>query len=95
MQWKGSGSANLFDFIGNDLFNRSIVVFDTKQGYKIPQQTINAVFNQIADPDTHKITLSKADEFYRHIPKTHSFFQYPFGSDENNTGQYLQIVPRD
>lgn len=72
MQWKGSGSANLFDFIGNYLFNRSIVVFDTKQGYKIPQQTINAVFNQIADPDTHKITLEKAEAFYKkvssHIP---------------------------
>jgi hypothetical protein len=55
IQWKGSGSTNLVDFLESDLFSRSIVVFDTNSQNNIPKQTINAVFNQIADPDTHKI----------------------------------------
>jgi hypothetical protein len=77
LRWRGSGSANLVSFLQTDLFNRSNIVFDTDRDQELPRQMIHAVFNQISDPDTHKITLSKANEFYQHIPKHIPFFNIP------------------
>ncbi|MDQ1326330.1 MAG: hypothetical protein QG564_1455 [Campylobacterota bacterium] len=77
LRWRGSGSANLVSFLQTDLFNRSNIVFDTNRDQELPKQMVHAIFNQISDPDTHKITLSKADEFYRHISKHIPFFNIP------------------
>ncbi|DAB40171.1 MAG TPA: hypothetical protein CFH81_08180 [Sulfurovum sp. UBA12169] len=77
LRWRGSGSANLVSFLQSDLFGRSNIVFDTNRDQELPKQMIHAVFNQISDPDTHKITLQKADEFYKHIPKHIPFFNIP------------------
>jgi glutathione synthase/RimK-type ligase-like ATP-grasp enzyme len=77
LRWRGSGSANLVSFLQTDLFNRSNIVFDTDRDQELPRQMIHAVFNQISDPDTHKITLQKAEDFYQHIPKHIPFFNIP------------------
>ena len=77
LRWRGSGSANLVSFLQTDLFNRSNIVFDTDRDQELPKQMIHAVFNQISDPDTHKITLKKAEDFYQHIPKHIPFFNIP------------------
>jgi len=77
LRWRGSGSSNLVSFLQSDLFGRSNIVFDTNRDQELPKQIIHAVFNQISDPDTHKITLQKADEFYKHIPKHIPFFNIP------------------
>lgn len=77
LRWRGSGSANLVSFLQTDLFHRSNIVFDTNRDQELPKQMIHAVFNQISDPDTHKITLSKAEDFYKHIPKHIPFFNIP------------------
>lgn len=77
LRWRGSGSANLVSFLQTDLFHRSNIVFDTNRDQELPKQMIHAVFNQISDPDTHKVTLQKADEFYKHVSKHVSFFNIP------------------
>jgi len=76
--WGNSGSANLFNFLQNDLFDRFEVTFDTTDDQKIPQKMIHAVFNQISDADTHKITLKKADYIYKkYVSGNMPFFNLP------------------
>ncbi|MDM5271406.1 hypothetical protein PGH07_04385 [Sulfurovum sp. zt1-1] len=77
IKWGGSGSANLSDFLKNDFFDRSMVIFDTRGGQELPRQMIHGVFNQISDPDTHKISLQRADDFYKAVAKHVAFFNPP------------------
>lgn len=77
IKWGGSGSANLSNFLQNDLFDRSNLLFDTRKDQKVPGQMIHAIFNQISDADTHKITLSKADDFYKAVSSQVPFFNVP------------------
>lgn len=97
IQWKGSGSANLFDFLEIEQFNKSIVVFDTSSQNNIPKQTINSVFNQIADPDTHKITLGKVEDFYKKVSPYVSFFNPPsliMQTTRDNISKMLQGIDK-
>ncbi|MFT7824665.1 MAG: hypothetical protein ABXS92_07875 [Sulfurimonas sp.] len=77
IKWSGSGSANLINFLKNDYFSRSSIIMDTRKDQKIPQQMIHGVFNQISDPDTHKISLHKADDFYKAVSGHVPFFNPP------------------
>ena len=76
-KWWGSGSANLSNFLQNDLFDRSSVLFDTRGDQELPKKIMHAVFNQISDADTHKIALKKADDFYKAVSGQVPFFNPP------------------
>jgi glutathione synthase/RimK-type ligase-like ATP-grasp enzyme len=76
-KWQSIGSANVGGFLKNDLFDRSSVLFDTTEEQELPRTMISAVFNQISDADTHKITLKKADDFYKSISDKVPFFNPP------------------
>jgi len=75
--WGTSGSANIAEFIENDLFNRSMVTFDTNPEQDIELNDIHAVFNHISDADSHKITLGKAGNFYKSASGKVPFFNPP------------------
>jgi glutathione synthase/RimK-type ligase-like ATP-grasp enzyme len=77
IKWRTRGTANIRNYLENNLFERMNIVFDTKMDQQLPRQMIHAVFNEISDPDTHKITLQKAEDFYQHIPKHIPFFNIP------------------
>ncbi|UFH58977.1 ATP-grasp domain-containing protein [Sulfurovum mangrovi] len=77
IKWSGSGSANLINFLKNDYFSRSSIIMDTRKDQKIPRQMIHGVFNQISDPDTHKISLQKTEDFYQAVSKHLPFFNPP------------------
>lgn len=97
IKWKGSGSANLMDFLGNHLFDSSLVIFDTSKDDNISRQTIHAVFNQIADPDTHKTTLAKAENFYKKVSSHVPFFNPPsliVQTTRDNISKTLQGIDR-
>ena len=51
VSWRGSGSANISNYLQNDLFDLSTVTFDTRGDQKLPRKMIHAIFNQISDPD--------------------------------------------
>ena len=63
-----SGSANVKKFIQGNLIDASMVTFDAnpKQDIDI-NPGIDAIFNQISDADSHKVSLSKAADLYRDI----------------------------
>ena len=95
--WVHQGSANINNFIENDQFSCARVILDTTSDQQLPRQMIHAVFNQISDPDTHKITLSKANEFYHHIPKHIPFFNIPshiMQTTRDNIYQLLQGIDK-
>jgi glutathione synthase/RimK-type ligase-like ATP-grasp enzyme len=95
--WVHQGSANINNFIENDQFSCSRVILDTTSDQQLPRQMIHAVFNQISDPDTHKITLSKANEFYQHISKHIPFFNIPsqvMKTTRDNIYQLLQGIDK-
>lgn len=97
IKWGGSGSANLSDFLKNDFFERSTVMFDTKGGQELPRQMIHGVFNQISDADTHKIALQKADDFYKAVFKHVAFFNPPFlimNTTRDNIYRLLQKIDK-
>jgi len=76
-KWISKGSTNLDSFLKNDLFDISSVIFDVTGDQELPRIMISAVFNQIADADSHKITLQKADDFYKSISDQVPFFNPP------------------
>jgi len=97
MSWLGSGSANLSNYLQNDLFDRSKLIFDTRDNQKIPRKTIHAVFNQISDADSHKIALKKADNFYKHVSGNVPFFNLPSNvmkTTRDNIYQSLQGIDK-
>ncbi len=77
VSWGGSGSANVSNYLKNDLFDISDLIFDTNRDQKLPRKMIHAVFNQISDPDSHKIALKKADDFYKAVSGNIPFFNAP------------------
>ncbi|PLY12646.1 MAG: hypothetical protein C0628_07860, partial [Sulfurimonas sp.] len=60
-KWQSIGSSNVSNFLKNDLFNRSSILLDTTEDQELPRIVVSAIFNEISDADTHKITLKKAD----------------------------------
>jgi len=77
IQWQSRGSANLSNFLENEQFICSRITLDTTFDQELPRQKIHGVFNEIADPDSHKITLKKAEEFYKSISPEIPFFNVP------------------
>ncbi len=77
INWKGSGSINISRNIKNDLFDITNLTFDTKGDQVLPRKKIHAVFNQISDADSHKITLKKVDDFYKAVSAHVPFFNPP------------------
>lgn len=78
VKWRGSGSANLSSFIKSDLFNCVPFIYDTSsEEQELPPIEIYAIFNQISDPDSHKITLSKTDNLYKATSTKIPFFNSP------------------
>ncbi|MFT7824663.1 MAG: hypothetical protein ABXS92_07865 [Sulfurimonas sp.] len=77
INWRNRGSANISQYLHNDLFHCSKTILDTRSGQELPRQMIHGVFNEISDPDTHQITLQKADQFYQTISSEVPFFNIP------------------
>ncbi len=97
IKWGGSGSANLSDFLKNDFFDRSTVMFDTRGGQELPRQMVHGIFNQISDADTHKVALQKADDFYKAVSKHVAFFNPPYlvmKTTRDNIYSMLQGIDR-
>ena len=95
--WGTSGSANIADFIENDFFNRSMVTFDTNPEQDIELNNIHAVFNHIADADTHKTTLGKVENFYKSVSGKVPFFNAPANimkTTRDNIYQELQGIDK-
>lgn len=76
-KWKGKGSANLADSLSDERMKSFKIVFDTKGDQELPGMKVHAVFNQISDPDSHKVALKKADDFYRAVKKHLPFYNPP------------------
>ena len=77
IQWQSRGSTNLNNFLKNDDFICSKLILDTTSDQKLPRQIIHGVFNEIADADSHKITLQKAQDFYQAVSLHVPFFNIP------------------
>ncbi|KYJ87048.1 ATP-grasp domain-containing protein [Sulfurovum riftiae] len=95
--WETKGSANISSFIQNDLFNRSVVTFDTNPEQDVELNNIHAVFNEISDPDTHKNTLQKAENFYKSVAGKIPFFNIPSNimkTTRDNIYQLLQDIDK-
>ena len=92
VSWGGSGSANLSNYLQNDLFDLSTVTFDTRGDQKLPRKMIHAIFNQISDPDSHKIALKKADDFYKAVSGNISFFNAPSSVMKTTRDNIYQIL---
>lgn len=95
--WTATGSANIVDYIQNDIFNISMVTFDTNPAQDIELNNIHAVFNHISDADTHKITLAKVENFYSSVSKNVPFFNPPANilkTTRDNIYQLLQGIDK-
>ncbi|MGW8168720.1 MAG: ATP-grasp domain-containing protein [Sulfurovaceae bacterium] len=90
--WVNRGSANINNFLENDQFSCSRVILDTTDDQELPRQMIHGVFNQIADADSHKITLRKADDFYKVVSHQVPFFNPPSCVMETTRDKIYQVL---
>jgi len=72
-----TGSVNIYGHIQSDLFNKTLLTFDTNPKQEIKGIRFDAVFNQISDPDSHKIALLKAEGMQKQLPADMPFFNTP------------------
>ncbi|QFR43534.1 hypothetical protein FJR47_06280 [Sulfurimonas xiamenensis] len=96
-KWQSIGSSNVSNFLKNDLFNRSSILLDTTEDQELPRIVVSAIFNEISDADTHKITLKKADDFYKSISDKVPFFNPPanvMNTTRDNIYRLLQEVDK-
>ncbi|WP_294957184.1 hypothetical protein [Sulfurovum sp.] len=78
MLYQITGSANISNFVDHNLISPWIITFDIDPKQKIDAITdIHAVFNEISDPDTHKITLLKTEALYKAFADKVPFFNAP------------------
>jgi len=92
-----TGSANIYEHIQSDLFDKTLLIFDTNPKQEIRGIRFDAVFNQISDPDTHKIALLKAEGMHAQLPQNMPFFNRPENikkTTRENIYQLLQEVDK-
>ncbi|MGW8168722.1 MAG: ATP-grasp domain-containing protein [Sulfurovaceae bacterium] len=97
IKWRTRGSANISNYLENDLFHCMNIVFDTRMDQMLPRQMVHGVFNQISDPDTNKISLEKVQNFYKAISTQVPFFNIPshvMRTTRDNIYQMLQGIDK-
>lgn len=72
-----NGSTNLYNRIESNSYNKSQLVLDANPEQDISLNGIYAIFNEISDPDTHKVTLAKLGNLHKQLPKTLRFLNPP------------------
>lgn len=77
IKWKTRGTANISNYLKNNLFDCMDIVFDTRKDQQLPKQMIHGIFNQISDPDTNKISLQKVQELHKAVSAKIPFFNIP------------------
>jgi len=77
IKWRTRGTANISNYLENNLFDCMNIVFDTNKDQALPRQMIHGVFNQISDADSNKISLQKVQDFYKAVPAKVPFFNIP------------------
>ena len=95
--WEINGSAHVSRYLENELFNRINILFDVSQNQELPRQMIHGVFNEISDPDTHKIALQKAEDFYKAVSVHVPFFNIPshvMRTTRDNISRLLQGIDK-
>ena len=69
-----TGSANIEKYIQSDTFNKIELTFDTNTKQETMGLRFDAVFNQISDPDSHTITLTKVEAMQAKLPLEVPFY---------------------
>lgn len=92
INWHNKGSANINRYLKNDQFENIKMVLDTRSDQEFPRQRVHGVFNEISDPDTHKITLQKAEAFYQAISSEVPFFNIPSHVVRTGRDQIYQLL---
>ncbi len=92
INWIGKGGTNIREYLQNERLHCMNVILDIRSDQKLPRQMINGVFNEISDPDTHKITLQKAEEFYQAISSQVPFFNIPSHVMRTSRDQIYQLL---
>jgi len=72
-----SGSSNIFQYLHDEKFHRLRLIFDANPTQEVMRLQFHAVFNQISDPDTHKVSLIKTKELKSKLPENLPFFNDP------------------
>lgn len=92
INWVSKGDTNISKHLENDQFQCLKVTLDTRSDQELPRQMIYAVFNEISDADTHKITLHKADMFYQSMSSEIPFFNIPSRVMRTSRDQIYQLL---
>jgi len=72
-----SGSANLHPYLKNNDFDIAYIALDTNPNQEIKLPPIDAIFNQISDADSHKITLTKLEKIHKMYAGKIPFYNTP------------------
>ena len=85
------GSANIYRYLENKLFDRKEICLDTNQKQDIVFSNVHAIFNQISDADTHTIALSKAENIERKAIGKIPFFNTPSNIRKTTRDNIYQV----
>ncbi len=72
-----NGSTNVFSQLGDTNFDKRFLLLDANLSQNVNLMEADAIFNQIADGDTHKKTLEKLKNIKGQISKNIKFFNQP------------------
>ncbi len=87
------GSANIASYLNKDLINPLILTFDRDPKQELePIPAIHAIFNEISDADTHKITLAKTQALYNTFSEELPFYNAPDNVKKTTRDNIYQLL---
>ena len=93
-----TGSTNIKKFIQDVMIDSSMILLDTDPKQEVEVNPgIDAIFNQISDADSHKITLAKTEKLHQSLPEELPFFNSPANimkTTRDNIPQLLQGIDK-
>ncbi len=87
-----SGSANVFSQLGDTDFDKIFLLLDANPVQDVNLMGADAIFNQIADGDTHKKTLEKLKNIRGQISKEILFFNLPLHVEKTTRENICNIL---
>lgn len=91
------GSTNVFTLLATDLVDKASFTLDATRKVDINMRGVNLIFNEISEPDTHRIALSKVDFILRKLENRIPCINLPIhvrGSTRDQVSARLQNIDK-
>ena len=71
LRFVNQGTCNIYSTLETDRIDRSLLILDTNPQQNINIGNVDVIFNQLSDPDSHRISITKANAVCQQVNNTY------------------------